>query len=88
MVMPVQGKKLVLWMCASVVAALLLIDGGMRVFQARLMIAQFQSFGYGTGALRAYGAAEMLAVVLLLSPPARLVGAVFAVILMALGVFA
>lgn len=86
--MPVQGKKLVLWMCASVIAAMLLIDGGMRVFQSRLMIAQFQSFGYGTGALRAYGAAEVLAALLVLSPPARLFGAVFAVALMALAVFA
>ncbi len=86
--MPVSGKKLVLWMCAAVIASLFLIDGGMRVFLVKVMIGQFERFGYGIGALRAFGAAEILTALLLLTPPARLVGAGLAVALMGLGVFA
>jgi hypothetical protein len=86
--MPVSGKKLVLWACASLLAALLILDGALKVFQLNLMVAQFERFGYGTGALRAFGAAEVLTGLLLLAPPARLLAAGAVVLLMALGVFA
>jgi uncharacterized membrane protein YphA (DoxX/SURF4 family) len=86
--MPLSGKKLVLWMCAVVVAALLIIDGALRVFQLNLMVAQFERFGYGLGALRAFGGAELLAGLLLLTPPVRLLAAGLAALLMAMAVFA
>ena len=86
--MAVSGKKLVLWMCVVVVAALLLIDGGLRLIELKLMVAQFERFGYGVGALKIFGAAEVLAGLMLLVPPARLVGAGLTLLLMGLGVFA
>ncbi len=86
--MAVSGKKLVLWMFASLLAVMLLIDGGLRVFAMKLMVAQFERFGYGTGALRVFGAAEVVAGVLLLIPAARLAGAGFSILLMALAAFA
>ena len=52
------------------------------------MVAQFESFGYGSGALKAFGAAEVLAGLLLLAPRVRLLAAGFALLLTALGVFA
>ena len=86
--MAVSGKKLVLWMFVFLLAVMLLVDGGLRVFQMKLMVAQFERFGYGVGALQAFGAAELLAGVLLLAPGAQLFGAGFTILLMALAVFA
>ena len=86
--MPVPGKIIVLWMCASLLAGVLLLDGALRLIELNLMVAQFERFGYGLGALKAFGAAEVLTALLLLAPPARLIGAGFALLLMALGVFA
>ena len=86
--MAVSGKKLVLWMFVSLLATMLLLDGALRVFQMHLMVAQFERFGYGTGALVAFGAAELLAGVLLLTPAAQLYGAGFTMLLMAVAVFA
>ena len=77
-----------LWMCASVLAALFLIDGGLRLAGLQLMVSQFERFGYGVGTMKAFGLAEVLTGLLLLTPPARLVAAGFALLLMALGVFA
>lgn len=86
--MAVSGKKLVLWMFAGLLAFLMLLDGALRVFQMHLMVAQFERFGYGTGALQAFGAAELLAGVLLLAPAAQLIGAGFTMLLMAVAAFA
>jgi hypothetical protein len=86
--MPVPGKIIVLWMCATLLAGVLLLDGLLRLIELNLMVAQFERFGYGLGALKAFGAAEVLTALLLLAPPARLIGAGFALLLMALGVFA
>ncbi|MEZ5396980.1 MAG: hypothetical protein R2724_29950 [Bryobacterales bacterium] len=86
--MAVQGKKLVLWMCASVVATLILVDGLLRVIGLQLMAAQFARFGYGVGAMKAFGAAELLAGILLLVPAARLAGAALGLLLMSLAAFA
>ncbi|MCB1019766.1 MAG: hypothetical protein H6509_10550 [Bryobacterales bacterium] len=83
-----QGKKLVLWMCASVVASLLLLDGLLRVIEIHLMVAQFVRFGYGVGAMKLFGAAELLAGVLLLVPAARMAGATLGLLLMSLAAFA
>lgn len=86
--MAVSGKKLVLWMFVSLLAAMLLLDGALRVFRLKLMVAQFERFGYGVGSMQAFGAAELLAGVLLLIPAAQLFGAGFTILLMALAVFA
>ena len=86
--MAVSGKKLVLWMFVSMLAVMLLLDGALRVFQMKLMVAQFERFGYGTGTLQTFGAAELLAGVLLLIPAAQVIGAGFTILLMAVAVFA
>jgi hypothetical protein len=75
-------------MFVALVAVMLLLDGALRVFQLKLMVAQFERFGYGIGALQAFGAAELAAGLLLLIPAAQLFGAGFAILLMALAAFA
>ena len=77
-----------MWMFVSLLAAMLLIDGALRVFRMHLMVAQFERMGYGTGALQAFGAAELAAAALLLTPALQLAGAGFTMLLMAIAVFA